>query len=344
EELSDTIRATLISEIKLIDSTLNIFINVADSLNKSMSKSEHKAVYKQGNFYNLILNYDPTIQQNVKTSSGINNLPWNYRVRRFLKKNGEFVDDGSQNDFNFSIADLPYKYYKLIFNLDATGQQKVQTSSRIKTVSSWDNYSFRRYFKESGEWELDSLKIMLDFIVSNTSGEKLGVVSERGGKFIYAITSRLYSVINTILPLGYGFCVIDKMGDVKFHSNSGRMLQENFIEESENSSDLKQAIYGNLDTHFSANYVGKSHLCYVQPIKALPLYLVTFYDESYLHSVNLKTTNLTFIFSLLVLVMFFLMVMGSWFVIHKKTELNRNLDLIEWIKPTKRNIKKSRNI
>jgi len=122
------------------------------------------------------------------------------------------------------------------------------------------------------------------------------------------------------------------------------MLQENFIEESENSSDLKQAIFGNLSTHFSANYVGKSHLGFVQPIKTLPLYLVTFYDESYLHSVNLKTTNLTFIFSLFVLIMFFLMVMGSWFVIHKKTELNRNLDLIEWIKPTKRNIKKSRNI
>jgi len=259
--LSNSIRDSLISEIKKINSTLDIFTKVARERNST-----------------------------------------NYEVR---------IDEPEDS---FYLKDLPYKYYKLIFDLDGTGQQKVQTTSRIKPVSSWDNYSFRRYFKESGEWELDSLQIMLDFIVSNTSGEKLGVVSKRYEGFIYVITSRLYSVINTILPLGYGFCVIDKMGDVKFHSNSGRMLQENFIEESENSSDLKQAIYGNLDTHFSANYVGKSHLCYVQPIKALPLYLVTFYDESYLHSVNLKTTNLTFIFSLLVLVMFFIMVMGSWFV------------------------------
>ncbi|MCK5702239.1 MAG: hypothetical protein KAI29_13835, partial [Cyclobacteriaceae bacterium] len=262
----------------------------------------------------------------------------------------QMINDKSKKDRtinveeDFCLDSLSYKYYKLFFDLDCTGQQKVQTSSRIKPISSWGNYSFRRYFKESGEWELDSLQIMLDFIVSNTSGEKLGVISKRNEKFIYVITSRLYSVINTILPLGYGFCVIDKMGDVKFHSNSGRMLQENFIEESENSSDLKQAIFGNLSTHFSANYVGKSHLGFVQPIETLPLHIVTFYDESYLHSVNLKITNLTFIFSLLVLVMFFLMVMGSWFVIHKKTELNRNLDLIEWIKPTKRNIKKSRNI
>ncbi|MCK5101552.1 MAG: hypothetical protein KAR17_02015, partial [Cyclobacteriaceae bacterium] len=232
---------------------------------------------------------------------------------------------------DFCLDSLSYKYYKLFFDLDASGQQKIISTSRIQGVSSWDNYSFRRYYKESGEWELDSLQIMLDFIVSNTSGEKLGVISKRNEKFIYVITSRLYSVINTILPLGYGFCVIDKMGDVKFHSNSGRMLQENFIEESENSSDLKQAIFGNLSTHFSANYVGKSHLSFVQPIETLPLHIVTFYDESYLHSVNLKITNLTFIFSLLVLVMFFLMVMGSWFVIHNKTELNRNLDLIEWI-------------
>ncbi|MCH7772583.1 MAG: hypothetical protein IIA49_16465, partial [Bacteroidetes bacterium] len=155
---------------------------------------------------------------------------------------------------------------------------------------------------------------------------------------------RFYSVINTILPSGYGFCVIDEKGDVKFHSNSERMLQENFIEESENSSDLKQAIYGNLSTHFSANYVGKNHLCYVQPINSLPLYLVTFYDQSYSNSINFKITNLTFIFSLLVLVMFFLIVIGSRAVNHKRTELNRNIDLFDWLKPYKRKIEKSRNI
>lgn len=245
---------------------------------------------------------------------------------------------------DFCIDSLSYKYYKLFFDLDTSGQQNTISTSRLQGVSSWDNYSFRRYFRESGEWKLDSLQIMLDFIVSNTSGEKLGVVSKRNEEFRYVITSRLYSVINTILPLGYGFCVIDKMGNVKFHSNSGRMLQENFIEESENSSDLRQAINGNLKTHFSANYVGKSHLGYIQPINSLPMYLVTFYDESYSHSLNLKTTNLTFIFSLLVLIMFFIMVIGSWLVIRKKTELNRNLDLIEFIKPTKRNIEKFRHI
>lgn len=245
------------------------------------------------------------------------------------------------------LKNLPYKYYKLIFDLDTTGKQIVQTSSRKKPVSSWDNYSFRRYFKESGEWRLDSLdslEIMLDFIVSNTSGENLGVVSKRNKEFRYVITSRLYSVINTILPAGYGFCVIDKKGDVKFHSNSEKMLQENFIEESENSHDLKQAIYGNLNTHFSANYIGKNHLCYVQQINSLPLYMVTFYDQSYLNSVNLKITNLTFIFSLLVLFMFFLIVIGFWVVINKRTELNRNLDLFYWLKPNKIKIEKFKNI
>jgi len=260
----------------------------------------------------------------VETPNDYN--PMEFEAQRFLR-----------------LEDLPYKYFRLIFALDKSGQQKAIATSRLSKPAFTD-LSYRTYFKESGEWELDSLQIMLDFIVSNSSGEKLGVVSKRNKGFIYVITSRLYSVINTILPAGYGFCVIDKKGEVKFHSNSERMLQENFIGESEYSSELKQAIYGNLKIHFSANYAGKKNLCYVQPIKSLPLHLVTFYDQSYLHSVNLKIANLTFIFSLLVLAMFFLIVIGSRVVNYNRTELNRNLDLFDWLKPNKRKIEKSRNI
>ena len=330
EKLSNSIRDTLISEIKQIDSTLNTFIKFADSLRKSQSASSQNLYYE--------FKLDTIHPKEKEISSRFKFQPYTY------SKNDK--DDKGENtslQCNFIFSDLAYKYYKLIFDLDSTGQQIVQTSSRNKALT-WDKYSFRRYFKESGEWELDSLKIMLDFIVSNTSGEKLGVVSKRCEKFIYVITSRLYSVINTILPQGYGFCVIDKKGDVKFHSSSDKMLQENIIEESENSNDIKQAIYGKLSTHFSANYIGKNHLCYIQPIKTLPLYLITFYDQSYLHSVILNTTSLTFIFSLLILIMFFLIIFGSRVAIHKRTELKRNLDLLDWLKPNKRKIDKSRNI
>jgi len=94
-------------------------------------------------------------------------------------------------DDDFCVDSIKYKYYKLFFDLDSSGQQNVISTSRIQTVTSWDNYSFRKYFKESGEWNLDSLQIMLDFIVSNTSGEKLGVVSKRDEEMRYVITSRL---------------------------------------------------------------------------------------------------------------------------------------------------------
>ncbi len=227
-----------------------------------------------------------------------------------------------------------YNYFKLIFRLDSTGFQDSIISARQKT-SSKDNYSYRKYFTESGEWRLDGSSIMLDFIISSTSGEQLGVVSKKKNPFVYVVTARLNSVINTILPPGYGFCIIDKSGDVKFHSESARMLRENFLAETENSSDLVSALYSSDKRHFIAKYLGQSHLCYVQPVNTLPLYLVTFYDNSYSNSVNLQVTTMAFVFLLMLHLMFFFVMIGSRIADYRKSELKKNLDVIEFLRPSR---------
>ena len=225
----------------------------------------------------------------------------------------------------FHLNAKTYNYFKLIFKLKPDGLQDNIITSRNKP-STVDNYSYRTYFKESGEWNLDGKKLMLDFIISSTSGEQLGVVSIKKGDSVYVITSRFYSVINTILPPGYGFCVIDGKGDVKFHSDPNRMLTENFIEETENSAELKGAIYGRLTDFYTVKYLGKNHSCYISPISTLPLHLVTFFDNSYSNSVNLQITSLTILFLFLILLLFFATVIGARLIIYRKSDLKRNLD------------------
>lgn len=231
------------------------------------------------------------------------------------------------------LTDKTYNYFKLIFRLNPKGDQDDINTLRAKK-SSKDNYKYRRYFTESGEWELDGRKLMLDFIYSSTSGEQLGVVSKKKGDFVYVITSRFYSVINTILPPGYGFCVIDNEGNVKFHSDANKMLRENFIEETENPGELTGAIYGNLKLLFPAKYLGKSHSCYITPIGTLPLYLVTFFDDSYSNSIDLQITSLTILFSFLLLLIFFTIVIGSRIIVYRKSLLSRNIDIVEWLRPS----------
>ncbi|MFA6089821.1 MAG: hypothetical protein WC755_08240, partial [Candidatus Woesearchaeota archaeon] len=226
-----------------------------------------------------------------------------------------------------------YKYFKLIFTLNTNGDQVSITTSR-KKPSNPDNYKYRKYFSESGEWQLDGSNLMIDFIYSSSSGEQLGAVSKKKEDSVYVITSRFYSVINTLLPPGYGFCVIDSKGDVKFHSDANRMLRENFLKETENSSELAGAIYGNLNVPFSAKYLGKNHSCYITPISTLPLYLVTFFDNSYSNSLSLQITSLTILFLFLLLLLFFTAVISARLIIYRKSELRPSIDLVEWLRPT----------
>ena len=236
-----------------------------------------------------------------------------------------------------------YPFFKYIYKMNSKGDQDTIISSRKGTPVK-SNYSFRKYFKESGEWRLNDKKLMIEAIVSNTSGEKLGVISKRHKDNVYAATSRLTSVINTILPPGYGFSIINNEGEVKFHSNSDRMLQENFIAETENSEELLQAIYGNQKSYFRVKYLGSFHSCYIQPISTLPLYIITFYDETISNSVKLQITFLTFIFTFAVLLLFLLLVMGSRLVTLKKSRLNRGFDIAAWLRPDKTIINRYRKV
>ncbi|MBL1215683.1 MAG: cache domain-containing protein [Ignavibacteriae bacterium] len=236
-----------------------------------------------------------------------------------------------------------YPFFKYLYKMNSDGDQDTIISSRKGTPVK-SNYSFRKYFKESGEWRLNEMKLMIEAIVSNTSGEKLGVISKRHSDDVYAATSRLTSVINTILPPGYGFSIINSDGEVKFHSNSDRMLQENFIAETENSEQLLQAIYGNQKSYFRVKYLGTFHSCYIQPLSTLPLYIVTFHDDTIANSVKLQITFLTFIFTFAVLLLFLMLVIGSRLVTLKKSRLNRSFDIAAWLRPDKTLINKYRKV
>jgi hypothetical protein len=236
-----------------------------------------------------------------------------------------------------------YPFFKYIYKMNSKGDQDTIISSR-KGSPVKSNYNFRKYFKESGEWRLNDKKLMIEAIVSNTSGEKLGVISKRHEDNVYAATSRLTSVINTILPPGYGFSIINSNGEVKFHSNSDRMLQENFIAETENSEELLQAIYGNQKSYFRVKYLGTFHSCYIQPLSTLPLYIVTFYDDTISNSVKLQITFLTFTFTFAVLLLFLLLVIGARLVTLKKSRLNRGFDIAAWLRPDKTIINRYRKV
>ena len=43
--------------------------------------------------------------------------------------------------------------------------------------------------------------------------------------------TRLSSLVNTVLPEGYGYCLLVISGDVLIHSDTLKSLRENFLDE-----------------------------------------------------------------------------------------------------------------
>ncbi|MGD2088488.1 MAG: hypothetical protein PVH61_20090 [Candidatus Aminicenantes bacterium] len=248
------------------------------------------------------------------------------------------------------ILNSDYDLFKVIFWVNDSGQQVLQFTTR-NYGGRLINVGSRKYFQEAGHWQLPGKpdkRLMLQSITSMTSGEKMAAISMKsnigftdnnGSKIepeVVAMTSRLTSVIDTIMPAGYGFCIIDRTGEVWFHSNTQRNLQENFIHEAGNNTTLVSAIKSSQAKTLKLDYQNMIHKCYVRPIPDIPLYIITFHDIRYQTTQQSATILHTVIF-ILALCLFtgLLFVIASWSN-YKKSLAKRKFVPFEWLKPLRK--------
>ncbi len=92
----------------------------------------------------------------------------------------------------------------------------------------------------------------------------------------------LYSVHQPILPTGYQFAIIDKEGEVWFHSLPGRSTLENFYNSTLDESYLRSVIEGNINSSMRIDYMGTDQIAYVNPIMGSELFVITLYDTEIL--------------------------------------------------------------
>ena len=154
---------------------------------------------------------------------------------------------------------------------------------------------------------------------------------------VAAITAPLTAVMNTILPEGFGFAVIDNNGSVIFHSDSRKNLMENLIDETDTNLRLKVSIDNRVAEWINIDYNEQSYKAYVAPRKDLPFFLVTFYDKQLSREKNARIINYTFLFlltNLFVLVVVFSLI---WVVMRLLGKYEKNSSIIDWLRPIKEN-------
>ncbi|MDZ7694942.1 MAG: hypothetical protein U5K69_28135 [Balneolaceae bacterium] len=162
------------------------------------------------------------------------------------------------------------------------------------------NITSRQYFSKAKDPQLlctegfrssDDTCFYLDSIISYNTGKQLAAFSvsiQREEKSpvndmaVLAGTGQFHSIINTVLPFGYGFAILNRAGEVLFHSDSNRNLQENFFDELEISNELEANMFGRTSGNIRTKYHDQSTMLHVSPIRDWPISIVTYYDISLL--------------------------------------------------------------
>jgi hypothetical protein len=196
---------------------------------------------------------------------------------------------------------LPYLNFDRVAWVNSKGLQVV-TSSVDTAVAGvkrpYSDVSSRGYFKAFSNNTcfrlpgIDTAMVSMEAVLIWNDGAFRVVLARRSacpGSFLAAMSMDLYSVNRTVLPSGYGFCIIDGDGLVQIHSDPSRNLIENLVQQSGDGANLKAAIKGREKLYLpSTELYGRQFGLQLTPIAGMPYYLAVFYDKGYILPVNIR--------------------------------------------------------
>ena len=262
-------------------------------------------------------------------------------VKKFLQKS-------KSNDTCYKCIDaIGYYNFDRISWLNLSGQQFVKAELYNKPI--FANVGDRNYlnvFKTHTSYLLpgDSGKrIGFEPIYSNTNGDYNISVSKQSvtlGDTIVAMATKMYSLVQTILPEGYGFCILNDLGAVQVHSDSTRNLRENFLDKTDKPGELIAAMYSRQSKmiDFISAY-GNINTVFIQPLdQTMPFHLVCFYDAGNRVPVNMRIL----LFTLLLCFVFLIICVILWLCLARRGVADHPLvyskmDFLNWISPKSRN-------
>ena len=205
--------------------------------------------------------------------------------------------------------DSTYPYFEMVAWIDQTGMQQAKWTVKDYTtqkVSVADRAYFQNIHKKH-LYELEEHRFWLEPIVSRTTGRNQVEISQQVKEtdWTIAFDTRLLSLMDPVLPDGFGYVIVNKDGDVLFHSDEVHHLGENLFQECDDNRKLRSAIIGRADKALDVRYSGEDHSFFVTTIEGFPDWsFVVFRSKQPLRSAFLELmTALTafFLFHMLLL-------------------------------------------
>ncbi|HET9713158.1 MAG TPA: hypothetical protein VFP64_14790, partial [Pyrinomonadaceae bacterium] len=139
----------------------------------------------------------------------------------------------------------PYRYFDSVAWIGPSGMQVAKWTTKPYTTQ-YIPVSGRAYFdniRQGNVYQLGQHKFALEPIVSRTTGRNVVEISKAvtGTPWIIAFDSRLLSLMDPVLPAGFGYTIIANDGKVLFHSDEAHHLGENLFQECDEDTSLRSA-------------------------------------------------------------------------------------------------------
>ena len=239
-----------------------------------------------------------------------------------------------------------YPYATNISWTDSTGLQKIRWSNLVYPASK-TYVNDRDYFlaiKESNLWHRDKGKpYYLTQVSSWVSNKKLAIISRpvlnsAVGKdslnmMMITLSGRFNSMFNSVLPVGFGFCVIRGDGRVVFHQDEERNFNENLVEETNENTTLISLLRMRTTGYFGSMYSGTTQRFYVKPIAGMPYFVITFREMRSIWSEDLDVISATSILTLLNLAVILVAIIVIQAAGYRHSLLQKQSILFTWLQP-----------
>ena len=222
----------------------------------------------------------------------------------FLAK---FLTDGNLFDAKEKEAIQSYPFFHYMFWVDERGTQKFKLGVEDQATPPV-TIAGEHYFDDVLHDNLTTTaekkhRFRLQYLHSPNTGELFAVLAKRfrredgmlagpSGLAASILVSRIESLVDAVVPAGYGYAVVNRNGLVQFHSVSTRNQIEDFVEECRTDTALLALLASGSEDWLDVNYMGRRQMLFVTPLRSagLPeLTLITFRDTNYFNTLNVMT-------------------------------------------------------
>ena len=232
----------------------------------------------------------------------------------------------------------PFPLNEIIFMNKEGIVKRAYTRTPFPTIIDVD-LKDRQYFKNvntvEDSWPAsDSLNFYIESIKSfNTTNYETAISFRTADPKlpVLAITSKIPSLYDQVLPSDIEFVVINKTGRVLYHSLQEKNLHENFVDECESDLKLMNAISLQTKEETIVNYNEKKWLARIVPITDTPLYHITLLDLKQADNKNARVFLITFYLLIASLILMIIGLLLIRWITYSQGDKQENTWFLNWL-------------